>query len=238
LTGTPLDVDGGDAEGDYGTQDWVIINIPGVAFHPQWATQFGHFGNGAIHKRGGDTGRWFHVGFDLPEGVLLAGMTPVYYDSDATEDFQIDLKSCGGAWADGCTNLVTHTASGQPGWEGPYVDIPGVDVTVDKWTSGSDTRGTFFRLYAWLDSENASTTTLRLKGVTIWFHRQRSPAPGTATFGDVPTSHPFFAAVEALVASGVTSGCGGGNFCPDDPLTRGQMAVFLSKALGLHWPTL
>ena len=27
-----------------------------------------------------------------------------------------------------------------------------------------------------------------------------------------------------------------GNYCPDAPLTRGQMAVFLSKALGLHWP--
>ena len=42
--------------------------------------------------------------------------------------------------------------------------------------------------------------------------------------------------VEALVASGITAGCGNGNFCPDAPLTRGQMAVFLSKALGLHWP--
>lgn len=63
-----------------------------------------------------------------------------------------------------------------------------------------------------------------------------SPAPGTATFNDVPTSHPFFQYVEALAASGVTAGCGNGNFCPDQPVTRGQMAVLLSKALGLHWP--
>jgi hypothetical protein len=34
----------------------------------------------------------------------------------------------------------------------------------------------------------------------------------------------------------VTGGCGNGNYCPDAPLTRGQMAVFLAKALGLHWP--
>jgi hypothetical protein len=52
----------------------------------------------------------------------------------------------------------------------------------------------------------------------------------------VPTNHPFFQFVEALAASGITAGCGNGNFCPDAPLTRGQMAVFLSKALGLHWP--
>ena len=63
-----------------------------------------------------------------------------------------------------------------------------------------------------------------------------SPPPATPTFGDVPTGHPYFQFVEALVKSGVTGGCGGGNYCPDQPLTRGQMAVFLAKALGLQWP--
>jgi hypothetical protein len=63
-----------------------------------------------------------------------------------------------------------------------------------------------------------------------------SPAPATATFpNDVPTSHPFFRYVEALYASGITAGCGTG-YCPDNPVTRGQMAVFLTKALGLYWP--
>jgi hypothetical protein len=52
----------------------------------------------------------------------------------------------------------------------------------------------------------------------------------------VPTNDSAFQFVEALVASGITVGCGGGNYCPDAPLTRRQMAVFLSKALGLHWP--
>lgn len=48
--------------------------------------------------------------------------------------------------------------------------------------------------------------------------------------------HPFFQFVEALSASGITAGCGNGNFRPSAPLTRGQVAVFLSKALGLSWP--
>jgi hypothetical protein len=52
----------------------------------------------------------------------------------------------------------------------------------------------------------------------------------------VPTSDGAFQYVEALAASGITSGCGNGNYCPDAPLTRRQMAVFLAKALGLHWP--
>ena len=71
--------------------------------------------------------------------------------------------------------------------------------------------------------------------VEIWWRRVVSDPPATPTFADVPTSHLFYQFIEALAASGITAGCAGGNFCPDNPLTRGQMAVFLSKALGLHW---
>lgn len=77
---------------------------------------------------------------------------------------------------------------------------------------------------------------IALNGVTVWWRRQVALPPATATFNDVPTTHPFFQFVEALNASGITAGTGGGNFSPDAPLTRGQMAVFLAKALGLHWP--
>ena len=69
------------------------------------------------------------------------------------------------------------------------------------------------------------------------YHLQVSPAPAVATFPvDVPTGHPFFRFVEALAASGLTGGCGPGSFCPDQPVTRGQLSVFLASALGLHFP--
>ena len=62
-----------------------------------------------------------------------------------------------------------------------------------------------------------------------------SPAPATATFNDVPTDHPFFQFIEALYASGITAGCQASPplYCPDNPVTRGQMAVFLAKVLEL-----
>jgi hypothetical protein len=72
--------------------------------------------------------------------------------------------------------------------------------------------------------------------VRAYYRLQVSPAPPTATFGDVPTGSAYFRFVEALAASGITGGCGGGDFCPDSPLTRAQMAVFLATALGLHYP--
>jgi S-layer family protein len=74
-----------------------------------------------------------------------------------------------------------------------------------------------------------------LAGYRVGYKLQISPDPATATFADVPVGHPFHRFVEALYASGITGGCGGGNFCPDAPVTRGQMAVFLAGALGLHW---
>ena len=73
-------------------------------------------------------------------------------------------------------------------------------------------------------------------GVRITWRRPVSPMPSAPTFADVPDSHPFSQFIEALAASGITGGCGdGSNYCPDAALTRGQMAVFLAKALGLHW---
>ena len=72
-------------------------------------------------------------------------------------------------------------------------------------------------------------------GAVIGYQLQVSPAPATATFNDVPTSDFGFQYVEALVAAGITGGCGGGNYCPDNPVTRRQMAIFISKALGLQW---
>lgn len=77
---------------------------------------------------------------------------------------------------------------------------------------------------------------LKFRGVEVWYRRQVSPAPGAPTFNDVPASDSGFQYIEALVASGITAGCGGGNYCPDNPLTRRQMAVFLAKGFGLHFP--
>jgi len=76
----------------------------------------------------------------------------------------------------------------------------------------------------------------RFQAVRLRYRLQVSPPPATASFADVPTTSPQFRFVEALAAAGITAGCGNGNFCPDAPVTRGQMAVFLSAALGLYGP--
>ncbi len=53
-------------------------------------------------------------------------------------------------------------------------------------------------------------------------------------FRDVFPNHWAFAWVERLAEAGITGGCNLEHYCPDSPVTRGQMAVFLEK--GLYYP--
>jgi len=59
------------------------------------------------------------------------------------------------------------------------------------------------------------------------------PVCTTTPFADVPCSGGFAPYMSQLVQRGITAGCGGGNFCPNDSVTRGQMAVFLSVTFTL-----
>jgi hypothetical protein len=60
------------------------------------------------------------------------------------------------------------------------------------------------------------------------------PSAGTSTgFSDVPTGHWAAAWIKQLVAEGITSGCGSGTYCPEAPVTRAQMAVFLVRTFNL-----
>ena len=56
------------------------------------------------------------------------------------------------------------------------------------------------------------------------------PAATGQVFADVPAGSFAAAWIEELASLGVTTGCGGGNYCPGSPVTRRQMAAFLLKA--------
>jgi len=60
------------------------------------------------------------------------------------------------------------------------------------------------------------------------------PLPPVPSFGDVDPDDWSWPFIESLVAAGVTDGCSLQDmlFCPDDPLTRAELAAFMVKALG------
>jgi len=159
----------------------------------------------------------------LPSGALLTGLDLEACDSDATNQFAFALFQFSAPVQTGtlASTLFQSGAAAMPGCS--LYNIP-LSRTVSNDTEKL------------LIDVNIGPGDVSFSSVRLHYMLQVSPAPGTATFGDVPTDHPFFQFVEALAASGITAGCGSGNYCPDQPLTRGQMAVFLSKALGLHFP--
>jgi hypothetical protein len=60
-----------------------------------------------------------------------------------------------------------------------------------------------------------------------------APPACLGIFADVTCPSPFADWIERLAAEGITGGCGGGDYCPSNPNTRGQMAVFLTKTFNL-----
>jgi hypothetical protein len=101
-------------------------------------------------------------------------------------------------------------------------------------TFTSDTSGTGNGIVTYLVRDNFATiprtATLTIAGQTFTLYQ------GLA-FADVPQSHPFYAEIGKLSARGVTLGCEGGNYCPEDVVTRQQMAAFIIRALGDFSPT-
>ncbi|MDH3500564.1 MAG: S-layer homology domain-containing protein, partial [Acidimicrobiia bacterium] len=55
---------------------------------------------------------------------------------------------------------------------------------------------------------------------------------GSGPFDDVAGIHA--PAINAIAAAGITAGCDANSFCPEDPVSRAQMAAFLARALGLE----
>lgn len=61
-----------------------------------------------------------------------------------------------------------------------------------------------------------------------------TPAPcPPSSFLDVPSNSSFCPWIKEIARQGITAGCGGGNFCPQSLVLRGQMSVFLSTTFNL-----
>ncbi len=71
--------------------------------------------------------------------------------------------------------------------------------------------------------------------VFVWkaLHGSEPPPACEGIFADVPCPSQFADYIEGIAAEGITAGCGGGDYCPDQSITNAQMAVFLVKAFGL-----
>ena len=166
----------------------------------------------------------------LPTGVNIQFVRWWASDTSVAGDISVFVfEVCHPAFAGGPTTFTT-IFSASPATTGSSGNQSG--LLTQNFTSPYVMNNQTCQLTARVNFE--ATSGLTLQKLRFQWNQQITPAPASATFGDVPTSHPYFQFIEALAASGITTGCGtGANFCPGDPVTRGQMAVFLARALGL-----
>jgi hypothetical protein len=183
--------------------------------------------NSACSKVEPATDGYSTIGFPihLPQGASIQSLR-IYYYGNST-----GVSISAGLWKanEGTTTLIKGASPAAYAGGSTYADFGSFAETVNNSPVGGST----YHFAAIL--EKAGTAVTRIHKVNVYYKLQISPAPATATFTDVPTSHWAFRYVEALAASGISGGCGGGNFCPDANVNRAQMAVFLADALGLHF---
>jgi S-layer homology domain len=167
----------------------------------------------------------------LPTGSKLVRIEIVAYDASDAGAVNINLVQCQSLDVnDGCaqTGLVATAGTAAVPYDGRLVaDLSGNPIVVDK-TSELD----LVRVYL-----TSGGVDLQFREVDFFYQLQVStPAPGAQTFGDVLPSNLYYKGIEALAASGITGGCGNGNFCPGQFVTRGEIATFFARALGLNFP--
>jgi hypothetical protein len=123
--------------------------------------------------------------------------------------------------ASGGTDFVTLTTDPGCEWTA-FTNTPWIMVNGVGQGTGSAT-------ISYTVAQNLSTTN---RIGTIFIASQAFTVFQGANFNDVPTTHPFYEAIGKLSAHGITLGCGGGNFCPNNFVSRQDMAAFIIRSLG------
>ena len=129
------------------------------------------------------------------------------------------------------TNTDTTTGTLVKGFVADFLDVPNSQqfhLYVTTLVSNAITAGIGGGLYGVNDNtlrQQMAVFILKAKHGLCY-----TPPPCAGIFGDVPCPSTFANWIEAMSAEGITGGCGGGNFCPQNPVRRDQMAVFLLKA--------
>jgi hypothetical protein len=211
-----------DAPDEFGTQDYTVTVIPATSF-----TSDDHYVT--------DYGSLFrYFPFSDSHKLYFAGLSQI--PSGAIIDYVgLECASTG-------TGELTVTPFYMDRTSGATSGIIALQNTPHSFDTDYNTDPIGFQLQRNVHNaiaivvDQAPNTEPLFGWVEIHWRRTVSPAPETPSFADVPTSDFGYQYIEALKASGITGGCGGPNFCPDQFLTRRQMAIFLAKALGLHWP--
>jgi hypothetical protein len=201
-----------------------VVNIHSYAFTSSYSTDLIlDDGNGYRYYAPNPGSRAMAAPVQLPSGshILVVGISGcIASPGDLVVALYDNLSE--GQGSGGGTNIATFNT--------PDTGCVFEGVNVD-YLYPQNGGHTLYAVIYWAGNHFDGST--RFNNLYVSYLPEVSPAPATPTFADVPTTDAGYQYIEALNASGITGGCGNGNFCPN---ARRQIAIFLAKALGLHWP--
>jgi hypothetical protein len=202
---------------------YTVTNIAAASFQPETSGQQYFFSGSGGRYIPANQQQFFWTALTLPPGAIIdyIGINNLNDGTPLVVGAALYIRYDSGylIFVDGTSNTA-HTD-----WENDINSSP-FDVHLNQPN---------FHSYLLRLEFDASANPQYVGAVQVWWRLPVSSAPDVPTFNDVPESDPGYQYIEALAASGITGGCGGGNFCPENPVTRRQMAIFLSKALGLNY---
>ena len=217
------------------TPSWGLVNWSSWNMGPSNATTRGgvlsyNQGGSSLEYNGTIGTASFTLPVHVPQGALVQFVYVWYYDNYASSPsmgFYRGTQTGGDALLKGLD--CSDSSPNKCAWSGGATrgSYGGFSHTGNNWT------GHYYILALFPKSGSSET---RLYQATVWYKLQISPAPASARFNDVPVGTQFFREIEALADSGITLGCTATDYCPGNPVTRGQMAAFLARAFGLAWP--
>ncbi|HEY7574865.1 MAG TPA: S-layer homology domain-containing protein [Thermoanaerobaculia bacterium] len=223
----PSGLSGAPTPHDYGVGNVNILQIPAAAFLPTLGGAWTFDAN--FYFLPATAGAVYALApVQLPTGSKITHLGVYYDDTDGTNDVSAFLFALPGYDATATKSQLATVSSSGSGGKG-YASAPDFTHTVNNNVRYGAGAQLVIEIYV-------PSSSAKFKAVDLWWTRQVSPAPGVATFVDVPTNHPFFVTIEAFAKSGATSGCGGGQFCPNGTVTRQELAKFFVRSLGLYWP--
>ncbi|KJR43516.1 S-layer homology region domain protein [Candidatus Magnetoovum chiemensis] len=146
------------------------------------------------------------------KGTCTYSLSPVVTNIDASG------SSSENATITPSNELCTWTATTEESW-----------LTFNSSTTGTGTGSITYSADA--NSTDAMRTgKIKIGGENLMVVQSSA---SSASFSDITGEADIFqSAIYAMMANNITSGCSTGTYCPNDPVTRAQMAVFVLRAVG------
>jgi hypothetical protein len=184
---------------------------------------------------GSVTSGWSWIGENVGYGYDVANLHTAFMNSSG---HRANILKSGathiglGVIVDGSTVWVAEvfmTSNRTSAFTPPFVDDDGspYEPSIIKIADAGITSGCSTDLYcpyALVSRAEMATFLVRAFGL---------PASSTNAFSDDGGSI-HHASINALAAAGVTNGCQPGRYCPTSTVTRGELATFVMRALGLQ----